>query len=118
MAFFGWSFPAPGGFVDPNCLMIDKLKCDAAIRCWTIPMSGDARRRTADRTVFDALRRQPAVGFTGAVTSYYVIAPVDPNSIYRLSWIREFRRRVGEAALSLAAQAPIYGLPFDAAAAT
>jgi hypothetical protein len=106
-----------GGFVDPNCLMIDKLKCDAAIRGWTIPMSADARRRTADRTVFDALRRQPAVGFTNAVTTYYVIAPIDPNSIYRLSWVREFRRRVGEAALSLDPQPPMYGQPFATSSA-
>jgi len=97
--------------------MIDKLKCDAAIRGWTIPMSADARRRTADRTVFDALRRQPAVGFTNAVTAYYVIAPTDPNSIYRLSWIREFRRRVGETALSLDPQPPIYGQPFATSSA-
>jgi hypothetical protein len=98
-----------GGFVDPNCLMIDKLKCDAVIRCWGMSMSADQRRRTADRVVFDALRRQPSVGFTGAVTSYYVIAPIDDNSAYRLKWIRELRTRVGEDALTLAAVLPAYG---------
>ncbi|HXP73221.1 MAG TPA: glycosyltransferase family 2 protein [Stellaceae bacterium] len=104
-----------GGFVDPNCLMIDKLKCDFAIRGWALPMSADARARTADRTVFDGLRRLPAVGFTNAVTTYYVLAPVDDNSIYRLSWMREYRRYYGEAAVELGAQPPIYGGPFAAA---
>src|SRR5262249_8551756 len=46
-----------GGFVDPNCLMIDKLKCDEAVRFWAIPQPGEMRRLTADRNVFDALRR-------------------------------------------------------------
>ena len=100
-----------GGFVDPNCLMIDKLKCDAAIRGWAIPMSADARARTADRTVFHALRRSQAVGFTNAATSYYVIAPIDDNSIYRLKWIREYRRHYGEVALRLDWQPPVYGGP-------
>jgi hypothetical protein len=100
---------AYGGFVDPNCLMIDKLKCDAAIRGWAIPMSADARARTADRTVFHALRRSPAVGFTGAPTSYYVIAPIDDHSAYRLNWIRAYRRHFGEAALRLDWQPPTYG---------
>jgi hypothetical protein len=107
-----------GGFVDPNCLMIDKLKCDPAIRGWTIPMSTDARARTADRTVFDALRRKPAVGFTNAATSYYVISPIDDDSVYRLRWIREYRRYYGEAVLRLDAQPPTYGEPFAAAPLT
>ena len=98
-----------GGFVDPNCLMIDKLKCDAVIRCWGMSMSADQRRRTADRVVFDALRRQSSVGFTGAATSYYVIAPIDEDSAYRLEWIREFRRRVGDDALKLTSVPPAYG---------
>ena len=106
-----------GGFVDPNCLMIDKLKCDAVIRCWGMSMSADQRRRTADRVVFDVLRRQPSVGFTGAPTSYYVIAPIDADSTYRLKWIRELRNRLGEDALALTADPPVYGQSLAPAAA-
>jgi hypothetical protein len=109
--------PQFGGFVDPNCLMLDKLKCDAAIHCWTLSMSTDARKRTADRAVFDMLRRQTAVGFTNAATSYYVISPIDANSIHRLRWIRDYRQRFGEAALSLVADIPEFGQPHPAPAA-
>lgn len=90
-----------GGFVDPSSLMIDKLKCPAAVIAWTIPMSADARGRTADRTVFDRLRSRPA-GITNTPTSYYVLNPSDPNSIRRLDYVRRFRARHGEAALTTA----------------
>jgi hypothetical protein len=105
--------PDYGGFVDPNCLMIDKLKCQAALTCWTIPMSADARGRTADRTVFDVLRRSSAIGCTNAPTTYYLLNPSDANSVARLAWLRRLRARYGDAALSMA---PIPGLgePADA----
>lgn len=91
-----------GGFVDPNSLMIDKLKCPAAVIGWTAPMLADARGRTADRTVFDRLRARSA-GMTNAPTTYYVLHPSDPNSIARLDYVRRFRARHGEAALTIAA---------------
>jgi len=76
-----------GGFVDPNCLMIDKLKCDEAIRLWATPLPGERRRLTADRNGFAALRRRTAVGFTNAVTVNYVLNPTDANTVHRLRWI-------------------------------
>jgi len=45
-----------GGFVNPKSMMLDKLKCQAAIVSWTMRMPGATRGRTADRTVFDRLR--------------------------------------------------------------
>jgi hypothetical protein len=87
-----------GGFVDPNCLMLDKIKCEAAVAAWTLPMSADARGRTADRTVFDRLRERPA-GSTGTPTSYYLLNPSDANSVSRLVWLRRLRERIGDAAL-------------------
>ena len=92
-----------GGFVDPNCLMLDKLKCVEAIACWTIPMSADVRGRTADRTVFDRLRRSRAIGCTDTPTSYYLLNPGDPNSVERLEWLRRLREHAGDAALDPAA---------------
>lgn len=90
-----------GGFVDPNSLMIDKLKCPGAVIAWTMPMAADARGRTADRTVFDRLRAR-SVGMTNTPTSYYVLNPSDPNSVARLDYVRRFRARHGEAALTTA----------------
>ncbi|HLJ21759.1 MAG TPA: glycosyltransferase family 2 protein [Stellaceae bacterium] len=90
---------AYGGFVDPNSLMVDKLRCEAAIAAWTIPMSADPRGRTADRTVFDRLRHSKAIGCTHTPTSYYLLNPSDHNSVARLGWLRRFRARVGAAAL-------------------
>ena len=99
-----------GGFVDPNSLMLDKVKCEALIACWIMPMSSDARGRTADHTVFEFLRRRP-VGFTGTPTSYYLLNPNDPNSIERIAWLRAFRARYGEAALTTAPLAGLEGAP-------
>jgi hypothetical protein len=88
-----------GGFVDPNCLMIDKLRCDPAIRFWAIPLPGDRRYLSADRSVFEMLRRFPAVGFTQAATVYYLMGTSDPDRMTRLRVIRELRRRHGAAPL-------------------
>jgi glycosyltransferase involved in cell wall biosynthesis len=46
-----------GGFVDPSCLMINKLRCAEAIPLWRLPLVNDLDGRSADRTVFDVLRR-------------------------------------------------------------
>jgi hypothetical protein len=100
-----------GGFVDPNCLMIDKLKCDPAIRCWASPLPGDPRGLTADRHVFEMLRRHSAVGFTNAATAYYVMSAADPDRARRMSWIRELHRCYGAAALTTDAALPPWGEP-------
>ncbi|HXP73222.1 MAG TPA: glycosyltransferase family 2 protein [Stellaceae bacterium] len=88
-----------GGFVDPNCLMIDKLRCDAAIRFWAIPLPGDRRYLSADRAVFQMLRRFPSVGFTEAATVYYLMSTSDPDREMRVRVLRELRRRHGAAPL-------------------
>ncbi len=88
-----------GGFVDPNCLMIDKIKCDPAVRFWAIPQAGELRRLTADRNVFEMLRRRPSVGSTNAATVFYVMGDTDANRVTRLNLIRRLRQSHGEAAL-------------------
>jgi len=99
---------AYGGFVDPNCLMIDKLKCDDVVRFWTIPLFNELRRLTADRNVFAQLRRHPRVGFTDAATTYYVMNAADANNITRLKWIRDLYRRRGETALTDRTPLPVW----------
>lgn len=99
-----------GGFVDPNCMMIDKLRCDAAIRHWAIPLSDDRARLTADRAVFDILRRFPAVGSTEAATVYYLMSARDPAREMRVRVVRELRRRHGAAPLMLLAPLSAWGV--------
>lgn len=86
-----------GGFVDPNCLMIDKLRCPFVPPLWSVPLV--PRTPTADRTVFQALRKSSAFGSTGAATAYYVTNARDENHFIRLQWIRALEREQGKAAL-------------------
>jgi len=86
-----------GGFVDPNCLMIDKVRCAHVPPLWTMPLR--PRTPTADRTVFDALRKLSAVGSTGEATAYYVTNSHDENHAIRLSWIQALEQEQGKDAL-------------------
>jgi len=44
-----------GGFVDPSCLMINKLACPLAAPYWNLPLAADPM--SADRNVFSFLSR-------------------------------------------------------------
>ena len=99
-----------GGFVDPNCIMIDKLRCDSMIRFWAIPLPDDGKNLTADRSVFDRLRRFPAIGFTEAATVYYLMGTSDPAREQRLRVLRELRRRHSAAPLMSLAPLSAWGV--------
>jgi hypothetical protein len=72
-----------GGFVDPNTLMIDKVRCEPVLRWWMVP--ADAHRGlAADRNVFDALRRHHQGRSTGRPSCYYVMNPDDQRHPWRL----------------------------------
>lgn len=73
-----------GGFVDPNCLMINKLACAEAIPCWNYPLPRDAKAMSADRRVFSVLRNHRRVGATGEPTTYYLLDPADQMHPARL----------------------------------
>lgn len=77
-----------GGFVDPNCLMIDKLQCEPVLRFWAIPLENDEKAMSADRNVFSALRRDFTSAPTQSATCKYVIDPKDELHSHRLEWIR------------------------------
>jgi len=86
-----WESVGPGsgifteGFVDPNCLMIDKLACGEAIPRWTAPSPGNPTPGGgADRQVLKALRDGHVGVATGNATAYYVIEPKDPMHPLRL----------------------------------
>ncbi len=67
-----------GGWVDPNCLMIDKIACDGAIRWWCTPLTGDVKGMSGDRRVYDYLQHQSSPGSTGRPTAFYTLQPDDP----------------------------------------
>ncbi len=66
-----------GGFVDTNCLLIDKRVCEPALLAWNAPLPGDADGQSEDRMVYDLLRRSYASAGTNRATTYYQINPAD-----------------------------------------
>ena len=66
-----------GGFVDPNCLMLDKEQSGQCVPMWSTPLPNDPTGMTADRSVFDCLNRHGNPGSTGKATSFYVMNPND-----------------------------------------
>lgn len=66
-----------GGWVDPNCLMFDKIACDGAIRWWCTPLTGDPNGMSGDRRVYDYLQRHGEPGCTRRPTVYYTLQPND-----------------------------------------
>ncbi len=77
-----------GGFVDPNCLMYDKLACDSATRFWAIPLPTDASRLTTDRQVFNELR-QFAWRSVEQPTVFYRMNLTDPVQVDRLAMMQQ-----------------------------
>lgn len=76
-----------GGFVDPNCLMIDAARCEPVLRYWSVPAAGNPRSRGADRNVFHVLKRDFQDKGTGQATCFYVMKPGDSAYQRRISWI-------------------------------
>lgn len=80
-----------GGFVDPNTLLIDKVACEPVLRWWSMPLPGDPKGMSADRQVFDRLRRQYRGVATGQATCYYRLDPRDDVHHNRLTLIARAR---------------------------
>ena len=87
-----------GGFVDPNCMFIDKVRCEAVLRHRSIPFMSAVGPAPSDRGLFDQLRHRPWV-CTGQPTSYYTIQPSDTNYESRMDLIRRFLAEHGNQAL-------------------
>ncbi|GAJ27747.1 glycosyltransferase family protein [Acidomonas methanolica] len=77
-----------GGFVDPNCLMIDKTRVPDVLARWTTPMPGDPTFMTADRMVFDFLQHRPG-GCSGRDSVFYVLRESDGLHPLRLRMMGE-----------------------------
>ncbi len=67
-----------GGWVDPNCLMIDKILCEPVLRYWSVELPRPSSPVPSDRAVFDQLRRRPWI-CTGLATSFYTLQRTDVN---------------------------------------
>jgi hypothetical protein len=76
-----------GGFVDPNCLMINKFRCPKVIPLWRRPVVADPRAQSADRTVFDVLQKHYRGVCTNAATVYYRLDFKDANHEDRMGWM-------------------------------
>jgi hypothetical protein len=74
-----------GGFIDPNCLMIDKLRCPGIAPLWNFPRRGDPRGMSADRGVFHVLSSAHTGGATNQPTVFYRMDPTDPMHAERMT---------------------------------
>lgn len=75
-----------GGFVDTNCLLLDKVKCHDVIPEWSISTFDNGGGE--DRRVFDLLRQRHQGRGTRRATSYYVLNEADPMHKLRVGWLR------------------------------
>ena len=87
----------PNGFVDPNCLMFDKLACESVIQYWNIPLPGDTNRMTADRNIFANLRARFVGAATGKPSVHYLLGPSDPLHAARLKRMGALYEQAGGA---------------------
>lgn len=76
--------PVPGGtevdeagWVDPNCLAIDKVACEAVLRWWSIPLRNTSTATDADRNIFRILRTEFKGRGTGQATVFYMLSESD-----------------------------------------
>ncbi len=66
-----------GGYVDPNCLMLNKLACEAVLPLWNQPLPGDPKGMSEDRNIFAALSRYYRGAGTSQPTAFYNLNPGD-----------------------------------------
>lgn len=65
------------GWVDPNCLAIDKIACESVLRWWSIPQRNSAYAKDADRNVFRILMQEFHGRGTNEATVFYTITESD-----------------------------------------
>ena len=85
-----------GGWVDPNCLIFDKLACEPVIALWTMPSARGAPTVTADRQVFGLLRQNRRWRATNQASVYYRLNPGDINHANRVQAIGADYAKAGQ----------------------
>lgn len=93
----GGVYENSGGWVDPNCLMIKRTRCAPVIPWWTVPLPGDQNGMSADRLVFDYLRRNRQSAGTGEASAFYTLDPNDGLHAKRLEVMGEAYEAAGAA---------------------
>lgn len=83
-----------GGFVDPNCLMIDRTRVPEVLDLWNQPLPQDQGGMTADRSVFSWLKNRPGKP-TGKYSAFYVLTETDGMHPVRLQCMGEAWNRAG-----------------------
>jgi hypothetical protein len=73
-----------GGFVDANCLMLNKMTCEPVVCEWNRPLANDPRGMSADRNVFAVLLRYFRGAGTSQPTVFYTMDPTDDRHNVRL----------------------------------
>ena len=91
-----WESVGPGagffrGWVDPNCLAIDKIACEAVLRWWSIPCPNSVSFMDADRNVFHMLSTEYRGAPTNRHSVFYKITETDSMHPHRLNLIGEQR---------------------------
>lgn len=81
-----------GGFVDPNCLMIDKVACWPCVSLWTLPLANNARGMSADRNIYHFLQNHSKPGQTNNATTFYTLNPTDGLHADRLGYIEKYKK--------------------------
>lgn len=89
-----------GGWVDPNCLLLDKMSCEPVIRWWSIPLAGDAKAMSADRNVYDFLQKHGPPGEVPRPTVFYAMQSDDAIHAHRLGVMGELYDLAGGAAVT------------------
>jgi hypothetical protein len=90
-----------GGWVDPNCLAIAKLACEAVLRWWAIPTRNSGTAWDADRNIFRILSNEFHGRATGQVSCHYLLNENDEHYARRMALIAGSR---AQAMAVLAAQ--------------
>jgi hypothetical protein len=83
-----------GGFVDPNCLMINKLACPLAAHHWNFPLEGNPG--TGDRRIFAYLAQNHKFRGTGLASSFYKLNETDGMHPIRLQTIAAAYEEAGK----------------------
>ena len=84
-----------GGFIDPNCLMINKTRCPDVLPLWTKPLRGDPKAMSADRSVFTALAQNCKGAFVERPTVHYRMDPTDDMHNERLTVMADAYKAAG-----------------------
>lgn len=80
-----------GGFVDPNCLMINKIKCVEDLHAWCTSLTTD--KNGADRRVFKCLLKRGNYVCTEKVTTFYRLPVSDADGKKRFSALKRMSGR-------------------------